>query len=226
MRQMSVWAAMIAAVGFFALSGPAARASDVTVTISGTFGAFDYGNQPAPLNDGSFSGTVTFASLPAANSTVISSTADVNFYNSNGTLLFTLGDGGYDEMKAGASGYTYLSVSGIVNLGNGTSVDVAPLSLEFRHWPFGSDTGIVKPYGPPKYASELEYTYFPTNSNPNHCGTTYYDPIVCGLASVPEPTSVVLGAIGMAGALFYSRRVRRKVVTAVSGGDHHSSSGA
>ena len=124
MRRYSMCFAMVAAAGFAALGGPAVHAGDVVIDISGKFGEFGYGNQPAPLNDGYFSGTVTFSALPGANSTVTSSTADVNFYDSSHTLLFTLGSGGYETMKAGASGYTYLSVSGIVDLGTGTSVDV------------------------------------------------------------------------------------------------------
>jgi hypothetical protein len=213
MRRYAACVAMMAAIGFFALASPVAIASEVVVSISGRFGEFDYGNQPAPLNDGYFSGTVTFASLPTAGNTVISSTADVNFYNSSHTLLFTIGNGGYDTITAGAHGYTYLSVGGIVNLGNGTSVDVAPLSLEFRHWDFGSPFGIVKPYGPPNYDSTVEYTYFPTGGNPEICGTTYYDPVCRGFVcatSVPEPASIVLGIVGFAGALVYSRSYRRK----------------
>ncbi len=216
MRRHAASVAMIAALGFFALASPQVIASEVVVSISGRFGEFDYGNQPAPLNDGYFSGTVTFASLPTAGNQVISSTADVNFYNSSHTLLFTLGNGGYETMDAGAHGYTYLSVSGIVNLGNGTSVDIAPLSLEFRHWHFGSPFGIVKPYGPPNYDSTAEYTYFPTGGNPEICGTTYFEPVCRGtacaitIASVPEPASIVLGIVGFAGALVYSRSYRRK----------------
>jgi hypothetical protein len=213
MRRFAACLATMAALGFFALASPRVIAGEVVVSISGEFGAFSYGNIPAPLDDGYFSGTVTFASLPGANSTVISSTADVNFYNSSHTLLFTVGNGGYDTLTAGAHGYTYLSVGGIVDLGNGTSVDVAALGLEFKHWHFGSPFGIVKSYGPPTYESQVEYTYFPTGTNPNSDGTTYYDPVVRGFAhatSVPEPASIVLGIVGFAGALVYSRSYRRK----------------
>ena len=91
MGRYSRYAAIVAAMGFFALAGPAVYAGDVVIDISGKFGEFGYGNQPAPLNDGYFSGTVTFSALPDANSTVISSTADVNFYDSSHTLLFTPG---------------------------------------------------------------------------------------------------------------------------------------
>jgi hypothetical protein len=212
MWRQSRCVAMAAAMGFFALAGPAAHANDVVIDISGRFGEFNYGNQPAPLNDGYFSGTVTFAALPGASSTVISSTADVSFYRSNHTLLFTLGDGGYETMRAGVSGYTYLSVSGIVDLGTGTSVDVAPLSLEFQSWPFGGLTGIVKPYGPPNYESIAEYTYFQTGTNPNYGGTTYFNPVSTEFAgaSVPEPASIILGFVGFGGVLGYARYHRRK----------------
>jgi hypothetical protein len=212
MGRYSRFAAIVAAMGFFALAGPAVYAGDVVIDISGKFGEFDYGNQPAPLNDGYFSGTVTFSALPDANSTVISSTADVNFYDSSHSLLFTLGDGGYETMKAGASGYTYLSVSGIVDLGGGTSVDVAPLSLEFKSWPFGSLSGTVKHYGPPNYASAAEYTYFATGTDPSEGGTTYFDPIKSGFAcaSVPEPAPIMLGIVGLGGVLAYARYNRRK----------------
>ena len=215
MRRYAACLAMMAAIGLFAPANPVANASDVVVSISGTFGEFSYGNIPAPLDDGSFSGTVTFAALPTANSTVISSTADVNFYDSSHNLLFTLGNGGYETMTAGSHGYTYLSVSGIVDLGGGTSVDIAPLGLEFKHWHFGHSTGFVKPYGPPNYASQVEYTYFPTGSDPQSTGTTYFDPVCRGLAcattiqSVPEPASIMLGIVGFAGALVFSRFHRR-----------------
>jgi hypothetical protein len=94
-------------------------------------------------------------------------------------------------MKAGASGYTYLSVSGIVDLGGGTSVDVAPLSLEFKSWPFGSLTGNVKHYGPPSYASAAEYTYFATGTDPSEGGTTYFNPIKSGFACAKRARTVV-----------------------------------
>jgi hypothetical protein len=214
MRRKATFFAMMAALGCIALASPQVIASEVVVSISGRFGEFDYGNQPAPLNDGYFSGTVTFASLPGPHSTVISSTADVNFYDSSHNLLFTLDGPTYDTMSAGSHGYTYLSVGGIVDLGTGTSVDIAPLSLEFKHWDFGHSTGIVKPYGPPNYDSTVEYTYFPTGSDPEDTGTTYFNPVCRGqacatISSVPEPASIMLGLIGFAGALAFSRFHRR-----------------
>ena len=211
MRRYAACLATMVAIGYFALAGPVANASEVVVSISGTFGEFNYGNQPAPLNDGSFSGTVTFDALPGPHSTVTSSIADVNFYDSSHNLLFTLGSGGYETMTAGSHGYTYLSVSGIVDLGGGTSVDIAPLSLEFKHWHFGHSSGIVKPYGPPNYASQAEYTYFSTGSDPDS-GTTFFDPVCRGVAcatTVPEPASIMLGLMGFAGALVCSRFHRR-----------------
>lgn len=220
MRRYSMCAVIVAAMGIFAIPAPSLHAGDVVIDIFGKFGEFDYGNQPAPLNDGYFSGTVTFASLPGANSTVISSLADVNFYDSSHNLLFTLDNGGYETLRAGSHGYNYLSVSGIVDLGNGTSVDVAPLSLEFKHWSFGSPFGIAKTYGPPKYESAAEYTYFPTGDNPNSSGETYFNPVSWGIAfatfpkptSVPEPASILLGFVGFAGALAFARHHRRKAM--------------
>ncbi len=218
MRRYSMCAVIVAAVGIFAIPGPALHAGDVVIDISGKFGEFNYGNEPAPLNDGYFSGTVTFASLPGPNSTVISSLADVKFFDSSHNLLFTLGDGGYEKLEAGSHGYTYLSVSGIVDLGNGTSVDVAPLSLEFKHWSFDSLVGIAKSYGPPNYDSTAEYTYFQTGTDPNSGGTTYFNPVCGGIASatileqtsVPEPASILLGFVGFGGALAFARHHRRK----------------
>lgn len=65
MKRLSTWVLMTTAMGCLASTETNAIAGDVIVQISGTFGEFDYGNEPAPLNDGSFSGTVTFAALPA-----------------------------------------------------------------------------------------------------------------------------------------------------------------
>ena len=48
MRRFSTWVAMATAMGFFACTGPAANAT-MSSDFSGTFGAFGYGNQPAPL---------------------------------------------------------------------------------------------------------------------------------------------------------------------------------
>jgi PEP-CTERM motif len=225
MRRFSTWVAMAAGVGYFACAGLAANASDV-VSFSGTFGAFTWGNQPAPLNDGSFSGTATFAALPGPNGQSISSTADVNFYNSSSALVFTVGGAGsYDVLTAGPSGYTSLTISGDGNVGGGTTVDVAPLGMEFSSWSFGQTTGTIKPYGPPNYISQIEYTYFRsispasetlsssiTNPIPS-ISTTYFDPILSGTASVPEPSTIGLSLIGMVGVLIYTRRKRRTATT-------------
>ncbi len=203
MKRASTWVVVAGAAAIFACAGPAVNAGDVVVTFSGTFGEFNYGNQPAPLNDGSFSGSVTLPSLPGPNSQVISATADVNFYNSTGQLVFSVGgSGSYDTMSANGTGYTELTVSGNGHV-PGSIVDVAPFSLEFSNWSFGSQTGTVKPYGPPNYASAIEYTY-------NACGKTYFNPVLTGMASVPEPSAFALCAIGMGGILIYARRRRRR----------------
>jgi hypothetical protein len=159
------------------------------------------------LNDGSFSGTATLPYLPGPNSSVNSypsGSADVNFYDSTGHLVFSIDGYTYNTMSANGSGYTLLTISGIAN-GPCGYVDVAPLSLELC-WPFGNDTGTVKPYGAPNYDSYIEYTY-------ENCGTTYYDPICLGTASVPEPSAIALGLIGMSSAVIYVRCKRRKVTT-------------
>jgi PEP-CTERM motif len=201
MKRFSTWMVMVAVMGLFACTGTMANA-DVVVDISGTFGSFGYGNQPAPLNDGSFSGSVTFSSLPGPNTTVISGTADVNFYDSTANLVFSVGgSGSYDTFTAGSSGYTTLTVSGYGTAG-GSSVDVADLSLEFSNWTFGSNTGTVKPYGPPNYASSIEYTYTPGN-------TTYFNPVLSGQGSVPEPSTIALSLFGIVGVFVYARHNRR-----------------
>ena len=172
--------------------------------ISGTFGEFDYGNQPAPLNDGSFSGTVTFAAFPAPNSQEISGTADVNFYDSSHHLVFSVGGlGTYNTLNAGATNYTLLTVSGYGIAGT-SLVDVAFLGLEFSSWPFGSGLGTVKPYGPPNYDSGIEYTYYPG------C-TTYFNPMLTGVASMPEPSSIVLTSPASPGPSFWGADNRRKI---------------
>ncbi len=206
MKRLSTWVLMTTAMGCLASTETNAIAGDVIVQISGTFGEFDYGNEPAPLNDGSFSGTVTFAALPGANSTVISDTANVNFYDMNSNLVFNVGGGipglTYDTFSADSSGYIYLTVSGITTAGPSTVI-VAPLGLEFSGWPFSSSTGTVTPYGPPNYASAVEYTYYPD-------GTTFFNPVLTGQGGlVPEPSSIVLsllGAVGVFAFACYSRR--------------------
>jgi len=204
MTRFSTWAGIAVAMAFFACAESTATAGDVVVGFSGTFGEFNYGNQPAPLNDGSFAGTITLPSLPGPNSQVISATTDINFYNSTGHLVFNLSSGvTYETMSANGTGYTELTASGNASV-PGSTVDVAPFSLEFSSWTFGSPTGTVKPYGPPNYASTIEYTY-------NSTGTTYFNPILTGTASVPEPSAIVLGLVGMSGVLIYSRCKRRKV---------------
>ena len=99
-------------------------------------------------------------------------------------------------------------------------MDVAPLSLEFKSWPFGSLTGDVKHYGPPNYASAAEYTYFATGTDPSEGGTTYFNPVDRGFAcaSVPEPSSIMLGVVGSGGVLAFARYHRRKAKPRSSGG--------
>jgi hypothetical protein len=197
-----MWVAMAAVMAFLAFTEPAANA-DTVVSFSGTFGAFTYGNIPAPLGNGSFSGTATFASLPGPNGQSISSTADVNFYNSSSALVFAVGSAeSYDVLTAGPSGYTKLTISGYGDAGGGTTVDVAPLGMEFSSWSFGQTTGTVKPCGPPNYISSIEYTYFPTS-------TAYFEPILSGTASVPEASTITLGLIGIVAVLIFNRRNRR-----------------
>ncbi len=168
---------------------------------------FDYGNEPAPLNDGSFSGTFTFAALPGANSTVISDTANVNLYDKITNLVFNVGGGvpglTYDTFGRRFERLSiYLTVSGITTAGP-SPVIVAPLGLEFSSWPFSSLTGTVTPYGPPNYASQVEYTYYPD-------GTTFFNPVLTGQGGVaPEPSSIVLSLIGAVGVLGFARYSRR-----------------
>lgn len=223
MPRLSIWIAgsasrfptilaMAAVLGVFASAGPGAGASSVVVEISGTFGYFTYGNYPAPLDNGSFLGTVTFSSLPGPNQTVLATTADVNFYTSTNQLLFTVGGGGYDPFTAGPSGYETLGLGGDVSVG-GTPVSVSGLSLSFNNWSIGSPSGTVQPYGagnPADYGSAISYTYYPDGIN--QPGTTYYDPVVMGQASVPEPSTLALGLVGMVGALIYARGHRRKAI--------------
>jgi PEP-CTERM motif len=206
MKRLSTWVFLSAVMGCLGSTETKAIAGDVIVQISGTFGEFDYGNEPAPLDDGSFSGTVTFAALPGANSTVISDTANVNFYDQYSNLVFNVGGNvpglTYDTFSADSSGYIYLTVSGITTAGASTVI-VAPLGLEFSIWPFASGTGTVKPYGPPNYASEVEYTYYPD-------GITYFTPVLTGQGGiVPEPSSIVLSMIGAVGVLAFARYNRR-----------------
>jgi PEP-CTERM motif len=204
--RLATWLAIAAAFVFFGTNEPAAYADDVVVEISGTLGTFGYGNQPAPLNGGSFSGTVTFSALPTAGNQVISNTADVNFYDAMHDLVFKVTTG-YDTFSAGPSGYTVLTVGGTTSVG-GTSVEVAGLSLDFtNNWAFGSNSGMVVSYGagsPPDYNSGLSYTY--DTGGP---GTTFNNPVLMGQGTVPEPSSLALSLAGMIGAFLYARRHRR-----------------
>jgi len=206
--RLSTWVTMAAAMGSFACTGPMADAASVVLEISGSFGSFTYGNQPSILNGGSFSGTVIFPSLPGPNQSVGSATnpattsADVNFYDSTGHLLFNVGaSGSYDQFTAGPSGYESLSVAGDSSIGS-TPVSVSALVLSFDNWSFGSSPGTVQPYGfgaPPDFGSAIQYTYV----------LPYSNPVVSGQATVPEPSTIALCLVGMVGVLVYARCNRR-----------------
>ena len=198
------WVVMATALGAFACTGPMANAASVVVEIFGTFGPdIGYGAQPAPLNGGSFSGTVTFPSQPGPDQTVVSATADVNFYDSTSQLLFTVGgSGSYNQFMAGPSSYEFLTVTGGTSVGS-TPVSVSGLSLSFNNWLFGSSPGMVQPYGggsPADYDSYISYTYGTGVS-----AITYYSSVVSGQASVPEPSTLALGLAGLVGVLVYAR---------------------
>ena len=219
---MARYAAFVATIGTMAVLmciTPSARA-DVTLDFSGNFGAFTYGNQPAPLNNGSFSGTVTMTSAPTAGSTVNSDTkgetitAAVNFYNSASTLLFSVDSRTYVTFSQGksGSGYTQLTISGYGNVGS-TTVDVADLSLEFSGWTSLNPNviGSVIPYGPASnYASSIEYTY----EYPNQTSTPYFAPVISGQASdppaaAPEPSTIAVTIVSVLAFLIYGRFKRR-----------------
>jgi hypothetical protein len=217
---MTRYAAFVATIGtmaFLMCIAPSASA-DVTLDFSGNFGAFTYGNQPGPLNNGSFSGTVTLTSAPGTGSTVNSDTpgetitAHVNLYDSTvqsaSNLLFSVDSGTYVTFTQGpsGSGYTQLTISGYGNVG-ATSVDVATLSLEFSNWTKLTSTGSVIPYGPASnYASSIEYTYLPS--------TTYFAPVISGQASdpppaAPEPSTIAVTLVSVLAFVIYGRFKRR-----------------
>jgi hypothetical protein len=217
---MTRYAAFVATIGtmaFLICIAPSASA-DVTLDFSGTFGAFTYGNQPAPLNNGSFSGTVTLTSAPLAGSTVNSDTtgetitAVLNLYDSTvqsaSSLLFSVDSRTYVTFTHGSSGYTQLTIAGYGNVG-ATSVDVADLSLEFSGWTSLNPTvtGSVIPNGPASnYSSSIEYTYLPS--------TTYFAPVISGHASdpplaAPEPSTIAVTLVSVLAFLIYGRCKRR-----------------
>ncbi len=206
MSRVSKWAACAIAVSCLAGSVSEANAADVVVTISGTFGDIGYGNQPALLNGGSFSGTVTFAALPAANTQAISQTADVNFFNGSHQFLFNVGGNvlynSYDTLNAGPSGYTSLSVGGTTTYA-GDTFDISSLNLSFNNWLFGQQTGTVIGYGDPSYGSYISYTDTTTT-------LSYASSVLSGQASVPEPSAIALGLLGMAGVCVFTGANRRK----------------
>ena len=208
---MTRYAAVLGTMAFLMCIAPSADA-DVTLDVSGNFGAFTYGNQPGPLNNGSFSGTVTLTLPPGANSTVNSDTkgetitAAINLYDSTtqsaSNLLFSVDSRTYITFTQGSSGYTQLTISGYGNVG-ATSVDVATLSLEFSNWTSLTSIGSVIPYGPASnYSSSIEYTYLPS--------TTYFAPVISGQASdppasAPEPSTVAVTLVSVLAFLIYGR---------------------
>jgi hypothetical protein len=206
MSRVSTRAAVAAVMFFMAAGGLKNSAADVVVTISGTLGDIGYGNQPALLNGGSFSGTVTFASLPGANLQSISQTADVNFYDGSDNFLFNVGGNvlfdSYDTLTAGASGYTSLSVQGNT-VYDGDTFDVSTLNLTFSDWSLGSPMGTVIGYGDPTYGSVISYT-------DTTLSKSYSSSVVSGQATLPEPSTIALGLISMAGMFVYARINRRK----------------
>jgi hypothetical protein len=207
MSLRSTCAVVATAILLVAATNPETSAASIVVDISGTLGDIGYGNQPAFLNGGSFSGTVTFASLPAANSQAISQQADVNFYDGSANFLFNVGGNinldSYDTLNAGASGYTSLSVGG-TTVYDGDTIDVSSLNLTFSDWSFGDPTGTVIGYGDPSYGSYIGYTDTTTS-------TSYSSSVVSGQASVPEPSTIALSLISMVSVFACARFNRRGV---------------
>jgi hypothetical protein len=190
-------------LGLVTLLSTRAHASDVVVGISGTLGQFNYGNQPAALNDGSFSGTVTFASIAASDLPAYAIAADVNFYDSSDDLVFTVDSGIYATLSGNTTGYTTLILSGKADVGGGSTVDVSSLDLAFTAWSYGAATGTVGSYENSNYFSSVEYTY-------SSSGLTYFNPVESGQASLPEPMSLIQGLIGLSAFGLYRRSTRRR----------------
>jgi hypothetical protein len=210
MTRFRAWTVMSGAMAVLICNG-ATVSADVTLDISGTFGAFSWGNFPAPLDSGWFSGTVTLPSLPGANTEYSGdTTADVNFYNSANNLVFSVDSSlNWVTLTAGSVGYEELTIAAHAA---GNAPVVAPLSLEFSSWAFGDTSGTVQNYGPPAYNSYISYTYLPS--------TTYYDPVMSGLATVstanaldppsaPEPSTLAISLISVLGGLIHARCRRR-----------------
>ena len=205
MSRVSTWAALATTLLCLATIAQETSAASVVVEISGTMGNIGYGNQPALLNGGSFSGTVTFASLPGANSQAISQTASVNFYDGSDHFLFNVGGNvlfdSYDTLDAGASGYTSLSVGGTTSYA-GDTFDVSSLNLTFSNWSLGGSTGTVIGYGNPTYGSYISYTDTTTSQS-------FSSSVLSGQASVPEPSTITLGLVSMFAVSAFARFKRR-----------------
>ena len=199
-KAFPAWRATVAAVAVLVCLQPTAGA-DVTLGISGTFGEYTWDH--GPLDNGSFSGTVTLGSLPSANSRYAADvTADVSFYNSANQLVFSVINSASSPVWAtlteGSSGYTELTVSGYGIAGHST-VDVASLDLKFN-----SD-------GSFNSASSVEYTY----CSPS---TTYFAPLTTASVSTdvsvqtqsaPEPSTLAVSLVSTLGCLIYAWFTRR-----------------
>jgi PEP-CTERM motif len=194
MKRFASGIVIAAVVGFFSVSGPPANASEVVIGISGALGDYSW-DSGTPVSDGSFFGSVTFASLPTANSSVATGTADINFYNVSDNLVFTIKYGIYATLTANATDYASLDVSGYSAAGN-SGYHIDGLDLNFSSWPIGGSQGTVN-----LGESSLEF------QDPS--GKTWFNPLLTAQTSVPEPSSMLLGLVGMAGCAFYVRSARR-----------------
>jgi len=205
MTRFPAWVAMAAAMGFVMCTHPRARA-DVTLDISGTFGSYAWVDPQAPLNNGSFSGSVTLPSLPSNSQFAGDVTANVNFYNSANTFVFSVMNTAsfpvYVTATANSSGDTQVTFAGYGSAGTAT-VDVASLILNFSNWSFGMATGTAN------LSSSIEYTYLPS--------ATYFAPLMQGQATAttigpagdpvaaPEPSTFPVCLISMLGGIIYAR---------------------
>jgi hypothetical protein len=191
LKRFPAWAVITAAIALFVCTEPTASA-DISLDFSGTFGQYSWDH--GPLDNGSFSGTITLASLPAANSEFAGDvTANVNFYNSANSLLFSVANSAsqpvWVTLTAGSQGYTQLTVSGYGSTGTST-VDVASLDLKFNS------------NGTLNSSSSIEYTYLPS--------TTYFAPIDgAEMLIAAEPSTFAVCLISTLGALIYARFRRR-----------------
>ncbi len=124
-------------------------------------------------------GDVTFSSLPTANSSVTTGTADISFDSPSGTLVVRIQYGVYASMTANATDVTSLDDSGYGAAGN-TGYHIDGLNLTYGSWPIRGSVETVN-----LAESSLEF------QKPS--GTTWFNPRVSAQASVPEPPSILLG---------------------------------